>query len=123
MPARVYEGNLQQDVRQAIEGRLERWAAWSTDGVDVGVKSQLGRLSRSEPEYHSVCLVKASDEEAMQTEWDVNELPDDERRAVISEWLERGTISQKAKDCQCSIPTYYKRLDRAYERLYWAWHG
>ena len=124
MADRVCESNLDKEVRAHVEPRLQRWAAWSRQGnTSPLLKSQLSNLVRTDIDYHhrDYCLLSTTDEEGLYTDKDVLALPADERDAVIVEWLRAGTIAQKADDCGCRVPAYYRRLARAYQRLYNQW--
>lgn len=98
--------------------RLLRWADWSALGKRAA-GLWFARCSLAVWHASSEALLPdvRLDEEASDTDRAVTQLPDDLRDAVRAMYLGRGTVEQRARDCNCHKDTLYSRVARAQQRM------
>lgn len=120
--SRYLDGDIRIDIENAVKPRLERWADWVARSP--GFSGQVSWYAEyGDREYHSICLIDISDDEGLRTDADICQLPEEIKQALLVYWLRVGTAETHAEMCGCSVSTMYKRLERAYERLYFQWFG
>lgn len=116
--------NVKQYIESRVKPRLELWAKVICSGAGGSGLSSIF-ASYSEPGgdhvFTSIEYSAKQVEQAMQTAEDINQLPAEHVQVIHQEYLRGGTIIGKAQACECSVQTYYQRLNMAHESLYFKW--
>lgn len=107
------------ELLEALDARLHRWAMWRQDGSGSGWASMVAwlRLSGASSRGNSVPLPPNIDEEASDTDAAVCRLPEIYHEAVMAEYCIRGTQDMKARRLGISERTLRYRLDGAFSLL------
>jgi hypothetical protein len=119
-----------KQARQAeIHRLMSNWAQWKVGGASISLAlSGAYRLAaRGRRDAGSVPLI---DGEALAVDHAVTSLPRELRQAIEARWLDElpdqhgrprkrrsASLTARAQACGCSLPTYYRRLDRAHEQV------
>ena len=98
-----------------INQRLIQWADWAVKREDgaVGFPRECSYTRLAGRSGGAGFVSPDIDEDAMQVDKAVRELPDYLCATVRKVYIDAGTIEQKAKDLRCHRDTVYSRLDRA----------
>ncbi|WP_148098516.1 hypothetical protein [Thiohalobacter thiocyanaticus] len=110
-----------------LEQVMQRWATWAAarddGGLGYAARTTLGRVmdegitgAAIRNQYHSYSH-DAPLEETI--ERSVSQCPEHLREVVVKHYLDRGTVTQKAKDLRVSLGKYYSLLNNG---QYWL-HG
>jgi hypothetical protein len=115
--------------RAETERLMHNWAAWkSGSSISVAVSSAFALEARGRREAVSMPLING---EASDVDQAVDALPADLHQVVVVHWLDQladrqgrarkargATFEQRARSCGCTVPTYYRRLEAAHERIH-----
>lgn len=94
------------------------WATWRIQrekpGISMSNAYSLAGRSRSGSGGTIVLL----NDEAFEVEQAVSGMADYLRQALIEYWLKVEPVARKASRCRCTVRTYWRRLERAHERVH-----
>jgi DNA-directed RNA polymerase specialized sigma24 family protein len=99
-----------------IKTRLQQWAEWSAmrESGAVGYPRECSYTRMQARSGAPGFFTPDLDEDAMDVEKAVRELPDYLRATVREYYVAPGTVEQKAKSLCCNKNTIYLRLERAH---------
>lgn len=102
---------------QYINTRLNIWAEWHRKRQDSGggfpKECCYTRLQARGADGFQLTL----DEKAWEMHRAVHSLDEILRQAIFAFYTGKGTIDQRARDCDCSFKTLYRRIDQAHVQL------
>lgn len=101
-----------------IKQRLARWGEWNArrESGGLGFPRECS-YTRMQARSEVGLTAPEIDQEAVETEHAVAELPEYLRETVRSYYVKPGTVEQKARDLRCGRDTVYARLERAFPLL------
>ncbi len=94
---------------------MTNWALWKSGAsISCAVTAAWGLEAKGRREATSIPLLNG---EASDVDHAVESLPPELQDVVKEHWLKKGTVEKHARSCRCSVPTYYRRLSHAHERV------
>ena len=99
-----------------ISRRLDAWAYWSLAKSSGGFP-RMSTFARLTPRSSGHAGFGNIDQDSWEVEQAIQALPARFKEAVLTYYLGRGTIAQKARDCGCCAKTLTSRLDAAHEKI------